>query len=37
MGLKGETYEFAMKLEELMSFRPINFSFRQNNINDLMW
>ena len=24
IGLKGDTYEFAMKLDELLSFKPIN-------------
>tara|TARA_B100000902_G_scaffold248814_1_gene235474 strand:+ start:122 stop:628 length:507 start_codon:yes stop_codon:yes gene_type:complete len=37
MGLKGDTYEFAMKLDELMRFRSMNFSFRQDEPNDLMW
>ena len=25
IGLKGDTYEFAMKLDKLLSFKPINF------------
>ena len=37
VGLKGDTYEFAIKLDELLSFRPINFSFRQNRNKELMW
>ena len=37
IGLKGDTYDFAMKLDELMSFRPINFLPRLDKINDLMW
>ncbi len=37
IGLKGETYEFAMKLDGLLSFRPINLSFRLDKSNDLMW
>ena len=37
IGLKGDTYEFAKKLDELMSFRSINFSFRLDKTNDLMW
>ena len=37
IGLKGDTYEFAMKLDKLLSFRPINLSFKLNKSNDLMW
>tara|TARA_Y100001968_G_scaffold320064_1_gene352513 strand:+ start:116 stop:622 length:507 start_codon:yes stop_codon:yes gene_type:complete len=37
IGLKGKTYDFAIKLDELMSFRPIDFSFRLDKSNDLMW
>ena len=37
IGLKGDTYEFAIKLDELLSLKPINLSFRQYNYNDLMW
>ncbi len=37
IGLKGDTYEFAMKLDELISFRQINYSFRLDKTNDLMW
>ena len=37
IGLKGDTYEFAMKLDQLMSFRPINLSFRLDKSKDLMW
>ncbi|WP_269605428.1 josephin [Prochlorococcus marinus] len=38
IGLKGDTYKFAIKLEELMSYRPAYFSFRQGKVNnDLMW
>ena len=37
MGLKGETYEFAMKLDELLSIKPIYFSFNLNKLNDSMW
>jgi len=36
-GLKGDTYEFAMKLDKLLSFRPIDLSFKLNKSNDLMW
>ena len=37
IGLKGDTYEFAMKLDSLLSFRPTNVSFRPDKSNDLMW
>ena len=37
IGLKGDTYEFAMKLEELLSFKPKNLSFKLDKTNDLMW
>ena len=37
IGLKGDTYEFAIKLDELLSFRPIDLSFKLNKSNDLMW
>jgi len=37
IGLKGDTYEFATKLNGLLSFRPINLSFRLDKSNDLMW
>ena len=37
IGLKGDTYEFAMKLDKLMRFRPIDLSFKLNKSNDLMW
>ena len=37
IGLKGDTYEFAMKLDKLLSFRPIDLSFKLNQSNDLMW
>tara|TARA_B100001250_G_scaffold315046_1_gene277282 strand:- start:108 stop:614 length:507 start_codon:yes stop_codon:yes gene_type:complete len=37
IGLKGDTYEFALKLDKLMSFRPINLSFRQDKTKDVMW
>ena len=37
IGLKGETYEFAMKLDKLLSFRPIDLSLKLNKSNDLMW
>ena len=37
IGLKGDTYEFAIKLDQLLSFKSINSSFRQDKSNDLMW
>ena len=37
IGLKGDTYEFAIKLDKLLSFSPINLSFKLNKSNDLMW
>ncbi len=37
IGLKGSIYEFAIKLDELLSFRPIDFSFKSHKSNDLMW
>ena len=37
IGLKGDSYKFSMKLEQLLSFRPSNLLFSQNDSNDLMW
>ena len=37
IGLKGDTYEFATKLDGLLSFRPINTTLRLDKSNDLMW
>ena len=37
IGLKGDTYEFATKLDELLSFREVNLKFRKDKSNDLMW
>ena len=37
IGLKGETYEFATKLDEILSFRSINSKLRLDKSNDLMW
>ena len=37
LGLKGDTYEFATKLDRLLSFKPINLTFRLAKSNDLMW
>jgi len=36
-GLKGDTHEFAKKLDKVLSFRPNNSSFRQDKSNDQMW
>ncbi len=36
-GLKGDTYEFAKKLDELLNFRPNDFSFKQDTSYELMW
>ena len=37
IGLKGDTYELAIKLEKLLSFRPIDLSFKDNKSKDVMW
>ena len=37
IGLKGDTYEFATKLDGLLSFNPVNLKFRVDKSNDLMW
>ena len=37
IGLKGDTYEFATKLDELLSFRQVNLKFRLDKSNDSMW
>ena len=37
IGLKGDTYQFAIKLDRLLSFRPINSTIRLDKSNDLMW
>ena len=37
IALKGKTYEFAMKLDKLLSLKPINSPFRIDRTNDLMW
>ena len=37
LGLKGETYEFSMKLDRLLSSNPINTSLRNDRSNELMW
>tara|TARA_Y100001968_G_scaffold210895_1_gene194106 strand:+ start:84 stop:590 length:507 start_codon:yes stop_codon:yes gene_type:complete len=37
IGLKGDTYEFATKLDRLLRFRPNNSILRLDKSNDLMW
>ena len=37
IGLKGDTYKFAMKLDELLSFKPSYSSFRKDRSNESMW
>jgi len=37
IGLKGDAYEFAMKLDRLLSFKPINSSSTKDRSNELMW
>tara|TARA_B100000965_G_C19289996_1_gene625406 strand:- start:114 stop:620 length:507 start_codon:yes stop_codon:yes gene_type:complete len=37
LGLKGDTYEFSLKLDELLSFKPSSSSFRKDRSNELMW
>tara|TARA_Y100001968_G_scaffold326845_1_gene370699 strand:+ start:264 stop:770 length:507 start_codon:yes stop_codon:yes gene_type:complete len=37
LGLKGDTYNFANKLEGLLNCRPINASFKLDKSNELMW
>ena len=36
-GLKGKLYKFAIKLDDLVSFRPDDFSVKINRINKPMW
>ena len=37
LGLKGDTYEFSLKLNELLSLRSVDLSCSPNNNNELMW
>ncbi len=37
IGLKGKSYEFAVKLDKLLSFKPSHLSVRTDKYNDLMW
>jgi len=37
LGLKGDIYEFAVKLDELLSYKSSNWSLRLNKSNESMW
>ncbi len=37
LGLKGNTYDFAVKLDKLLRFRPFNSSYSPDRSNKLMW
>ena len=37
LGLKGDTYEFAIKLNELLSLRTVAVSCMLDKSNELMW
>ena len=37
LGLKGDTYEFAMKLNELLSLTSVDLVCKLDNKNELMW
>ena len=37
IGLKGDIYQFAIKLDRLLSVSPINSKFRKDIRNELMW
>ena len=37
IGLKGDTYQFSVKLNKLLSYRPHHYSIGQNKSNDSMW
>ena len=37
IGLKGNTYEFAIKLDQLLGFRKVDSSISQYSSNNLMW
>ncbi len=36
-GLKGDTYEFAQKLDELLNLKPNEISSKPDNNKELMW
>ena len=37
IGLKGDTYKFAKKLNKILSYRNEDFSFIKNKSDDVMW
>ena len=37
LGLKGDTYDFAMKLNELLSLTSVDLVCKLDNKNELMW
>ena len=37
LGLKGETYKFAMRLNELLSLRSVDLSSSLDNNNEFIW
>ena len=37
LGLKGDIYEFSVKLDELLSLKSSNCSFRRNKSKESMW
>ncbi len=37
LGLKGDTYEFSMKLNDLLSLKSVDLSCRLDKNNELMW
>tara|TARA_Y100001968_G_C19274199_1_gene675838 strand:+ start:38 stop:544 length:507 start_codon:yes stop_codon:yes gene_type:complete len=37
VGLKGNIYKFAIRLEDLLSYRPANSSLKINKPYELMW
>ena len=37
MGLKGDTYEFATKLNKILSYKQVDYSYELNVSKDLMW
>ncbi len=36
-GLKGKVYEFAIKLDKILSYSPVDYSLRIDRSNQLMW
>ena len=37
IGLKGDTYEYALKLDKLLNYKPCYLSVSSDKYNDLMW